>query len=84
LAAGVGTTASFVPQVVKIFKDGDTSAISLGMYTMFFSGVCLWVVYGFMSHQLPVILPNIVTMILSGVVLTMKIIAVVKDESQSQ
>jgi MtN3 and saliva related transmembrane protein len=84
LLAGAGTTASFVPQVLKIFRDGDTSAISLGMYTMFFSGVCLWLIYGIMSDQLPVILPNLITMLLAGVVLTLKVIAVIKGRDQGR
>jgi MtN3 and saliva related transmembrane protein len=36
------TTFSFVPQALKTFRSKDVSGISLGMYSLFASGVALW------------------------------------------
>ncbi len=72
-AAAVLTTAAFFPQVIKTIRTGETRHISLGMYVLFCSGVTLWLVYGLVLHALPIILANIVTLILSGTILFMKL-----------
>jgi MtN3 and saliva related transmembrane protein len=73
VVAGILTTISFLPQVIKAWKTKQTKDISLGMYSIFVSGVALWLVYGFAINDLPVILANAVTLVLAGFVLLMKI-----------
>ena len=72
-AAAVLTTAAFFPQVIKSIRSGETRHISLGMYILLCSGVALWLVYGLMLHALPIIVANLVTLILSGAILFMKL-----------
>lgn len=72
-AAALLTTAAFLPQMMKSIRSRETSHISLGMYVLFCSGVALWLVYGLMLHALPIILANIVTLVLSGTILFMKL-----------
>lgn len=67
------TTVSFVPQAVRVLKTGDTEAISLAMYAMFVVGIALWGTYGVMIGSKPVIVSNIVTFGLSGLILVQKI-----------
>ena len=67
------TVGSFVPQVLKTLRDRDTKSISLVMYTMFVCGTFLWMTYGFVIHNWPVFIGNIVTFILAGCVLRMKL-----------
>ncbi|NWG70368.1 MAG: SemiSWEET transporter [Parvularculaceae bacterium] len=67
------TTLSFVPQAIRVLRTGDTAAISLAMYAMFVVGIALWEVYGLMIGSLPVIVSNIVTFVLSGLILVQKI-----------
>lgn len=71
--AAVLTTVSFVPQVIKVFRERQTAAISLGMYVLFTIGVALWLVYGILIHSLPVAIANAVVVVLAGLVLIMKI-----------
>ena len=73
LLAACCTTLSFVPQVVKAVKTGRTADISLGMYAILTTGLLLWLVYGIMLRDLPLILANGVSAALSAVVLSMKI-----------
>ena len=47
-------TASFFPQAEKTLRSCDTSAISLGMYALFTSGVALWSLYGLLVNDGPV------------------------------
>lgn len=74
IMAGVFTTLSFLPQVIKAWKTKRTEDLSLSMYLIFVSGVVLWLVYGIIKADLPIILANSVTAILAGSVLIMKMI----------
>jgi len=72
-AAGLLATAAFVPQVAKTFRERNTRDISLAMYVLFCAGVGLWLVYGLLIASWPVIISNLVTLALAGVVLILKI-----------
>ncbi|MBP0016931.1 MAG: SemiSWEET family sugar transporter [Cyanobacteria bacterium SBLK] len=73
LVAGSLTTVSFVPQVVKTWKSKSTKDISLGMFITFCTGVFLWIAYGFLEEDIPVILTNIVTGALASTILWFKL-----------
>lgn len=73
LVAACSTTAAFIPQVAHIIKTRSVEGISLGMYTIFTLGVALWLVYGIIIGDLPMLLANLVTLVLSGTVLTLTI-----------
>src|SRR5262249_10408891 len=72
-AAGFLATAAFVPQVAKTFKARSARDISLGMYVLFCSGVALWLIYGLLISSWPVVLSNLVTLMLAGSVLILKL-----------
>ncbi|CCG40306.1 SemiSWEET family sugar transporter [Magnetospirillum molischianum] len=71
--AGVMTTLSFVPQVVKTLRTQQTRDISLSMWVLFCCGVGLWIVYGVLVPAWPVVAANIPTLILAGLILAVKI-----------
>lgn len=71
--AGALATLAFLPQAVKIFKDRQTRDISLGMYVLFCSGVALWLIYGLLTHSVPLMISNSITLLLAGMVLVLKI-----------
>ncbi|HSH87271.1 MAG: SemiSWEET transporter [Methylophilus sp.] len=71
--AAVCTTVAFVPQVIKSWRTRDLSGISLPMYTIFTLGVVLWLVYGILIRDWPVIIANAVTALLAGLVLLLKL-----------
>lgn len=73
LLAAALTTAAFIPQVYKTWKEKSTKDISLSMYTVLFTGVLLWLVYGFYMDSLPIILANTVTSVLLVFMLLMKL-----------
>ncbi len=72
LVAGCCTTLSFVPQVVQTWKSKSVEDISLKMYLLLCFGLALWLVYGFLTHSLSVIVANAVTFVLAFCVLGMK------------
>ena len=73
LVAAFLTTISFVPQVLKIWRTRHTADISLKMFVIYTIGVFLWLVYGLMLGDLPLILSNIITFALTLSILIMKL-----------
>ena len=72
-AAAFLTTFSFVPQAWHTFKTKDVTGISLGMYSVFTTGVALWLVYGVLLQAWPVVVANAITLALASVILGMKL-----------
>lgn len=73
MLAAVLTTASFAPQAVQVLRTRETAAISLAMYVMFTTGVLTWFIYGLFIGSLPVIIANAITLILAGLILSLKV-----------
>ena len=73
-AAASLTTFSFVPQAWHTIRTRDVSGISLAMHTVFTLGIALWLVYGVLIKAWPVVIANVVTLVLSAGILTMKVL----------
>ena len=71
--AAACTTLSFLPQAIKTLKTKDTSGISLPMYVLFTFGVLLWLIYGIMVPDYPLIVANSVALGLTGCILVLKL-----------
>ena len=71
--AGILSTASFVPQVVKAWREGDTHAISKRMYLVTVSAFTMWTIYGFLLGSWPLIVFNVLSLGLSGSILFLKL-----------
>ena len=67
------TTIAFLPQAIKVFKTKSTKDISLYMFIIFTIGVLSWLIYGLTINDMPIILANAVTLILSFFILIYKI-----------
>ena len=67
------TTSAFLPQVYKTWKTKDVSALSLPMLSMFFLGLVLWLVYGFLKNSPSMIIANGITIISSVFLIYFKI-----------
>jgi MtN3 and saliva related transmembrane protein len=73
MMAGILTTISFLPQVMRSWKTRDLAGVSLTMYSLFVLGVALWLAYGILLGSIPIILANAVTLVLAGIVLILKL-----------
>lgn len=72
-AAATLTTLSFFPQAIKTVRSGDTRGISLPMYLLFTTGICLWGIYGLITRDGPLIVANAITLVPAVVVLERKL-----------
>lgn len=59
IIAGVLTSVSMIPQLIKVIREKNVEEISLLMLLVLISGLSLWVWYGFMKDELPIILSNL-------------------------
>jgi MtN3 and saliva related transmembrane protein len=73
LAAGLLTTISLVPQVTKIWKTKSAKDVSRKMFIAFCLGVALWLTYGFIKGDIPMIIWNSISLLLALSILAMKL-----------
>ena len=71
--AGICTTFSFVPQVIKAWRSADTEAISKRTYFISAGAFALWIVHGAMIGSVPITVFNALSLLLSGAVLVLKL-----------
>ena len=72
-AAGGLTVISFLPQVVRAWRTHETEDLSLGMFTILLAAGALWITYGIVSGDVPVIATNIGTVTLNAAILVAKV-----------
>ncbi|MCJ8168906.1 SemiSWEET transporter [Atopomonas sediminilitoris] len=73
--AAVLTTAAFLPQTVLTIRTRDTQGLSLGMYSLFTTGVACWLVYGVVRGDWALILANGITLLLAATILSLKLLS---------
>ncbi|WP_420475969.1 SemiSWEET transporter [Noviherbaspirillum sp. ST9] len=67
------TTIAFIPQAWMTWKSKRAEGVSLGMYSIFTSGVAMWLLYGVLICAWPVIIANVFTLALALFILVMKL-----------
>jgi len=72
VGAAVCSMTSFAPQLVKIWRERDASAVSLRMYLVTVTGFALWIAYGVLISRWPLIGANAVCLVMSGAILALK------------
>ncbi|HWD27578.1 MAG TPA: SemiSWEET transporter [Rhizomicrobium sp.] len=73
LGAAFCTTISLIPQVLQTWRSRSTKDLSLPMFSIFTAGVLLWLIYGLLVADLPIIAANLVTLVLSSTILYFKL-----------
>ena len=73
LIAGTLTTASFVPQVWKIWTTRSARDLSWGMAAVFTLGTFLWLMYGIKVDSASIMVANGITLLLSLAICAMKL-----------
>jgi len=73
LVAGLITTLGYVPQVIRGYRSGSMEDVSLYMPLVLMVGMSLWMIYGIILEDIPIILWNTVSVILNAVIISMKL-----------
>jgi MtN3 and saliva related transmembrane protein len=69
---------------MKAWREGNTEAISKRMYIVTVSAFVLWTIYGFVIGSVPIIVFNILSLVLSGTVLVLKLRGGKHDEEHAE
>jgi MtN3 and saliva related transmembrane protein len=72
-AAATLTTAAFIPQAWRTWRTKDVSGISLRMYTIFTAGIAVWLAYGIVLGETPMMVANSLSLVMACCVLAMKL-----------
>jgi MtN3 and saliva related transmembrane protein len=81
IAAGVFTSFSLVPQLIKMLKEKKYDSVSPVMLIVLMIGLSLWVVYGFMRNDWPIIVTNLFSLVVNLTILSLRLF---HGKSQSQ
>lgn len=72
VGAALCSMTSFTPQIFKIWREKDASAVSLRMFMLTVSAFVLWTIYGVLLGSWPIAVSNGVCLALSAVILSLK------------
>ncbi|WP_292066491.1 SemiSWEET family sugar transporter [Brevundimonas sp. UBA7664] len=70
--AALCSITSFAPQMIKIWKERDASAVSLKTYSLTVTCFVLWTAYGVLTTAWPVTIANACALVMASGVLAMK------------
>lgn len=69
--AALASVASFLPQAWKIVKTRNVDGLSVRMYALTTLSFCLWLLFGILNAQWPLILPNALCLVAASFILVM-------------
>lgn len=73
IAAGVCTSISLLPQLIKLIKTKKAEDLSLFYLIILFIGIALWIWYGFLREDTPIIATNSFSLLVNTVVIILGI-----------
>jgi MtN3 and saliva related transmembrane protein len=65
LFAGACITISTIPQILKVWKTKKVKEISLKMFAILTFGIAVWIVYGILKSDWPIIITNSISLFLN-------------------
>lgn len=71
--AGAITSLTFLPQVIKTWKDKSAKDISLNMFLIAATNEVMWIVYGVLLHNWVIIATNSVVLAMSLIMIYFKL-----------
>jgi MtN3 and saliva related transmembrane protein len=83
-AAGVLTAVSMLPQLVKMIRNKKAEDVSIGMLIVLIAGICLWIYYGALKKDLPVLLTNCFSLLVNLLLLFFSIRYKSKSSARQQ
>lgn len=72
ISAGIFTSFSMLPQLMKMIKEKKVDDISVVMLLILLTGLALWVYYGILREDWPIILTNSFSFLLNGIIIVLR------------
>lgn len=73
IAAGICTAISLLPQLIKIIREKEARNISLFYLVILMAGLALWIWYGILRKDLPIIVTNVTSIVLNVAIIILGI-----------
>lgn len=73
LAAGVCTSISLLPQLIRLMKHKKAEDISLFYLVILFIGLGLWIWYGLLRDDIPIVVTNAFALVINGIIIVLGI-----------
>lgn len=70
IVAGVFTSVSMIPQLIKVIREKNVQDLSLVMILVLITGLSLWVWYGIIKDELPIIISNAFAVLVNLILLS--------------
>ena len=71
--AALCSISSFMPQLVKIWREKASGQVSCGMYALTVAAFGLWSVYGVLLQSWPLVAANLVSLALATAILVLQL-----------
>ena len=75
IMAAIISTASFVPQALKIISSRKVDGLSAGMYALTAFGFSLWLLFGILKQEWALIVPNAICLVAATFIFFMIIVS---------
>jgi MtN3 and saliva related transmembrane protein len=69
IAAGIFTSASLLPQLIKLLKEKKAQDLSIFFLAILFVGLALWVWYGIIKNDIPIIATNSFSIVVNSLII---------------
>lgn len=73
IGAAVASVTAFAPQAWKIVRTRNTKDLSTAMWILQVIGFALWITYGVLTQNWPIIVPNVITFLFACLILGLKL-----------
>jgi MtN3 and saliva related transmembrane protein len=71
LAAGICTSTSLLPQLFKLIKHKKAEDISIFYLVILFVGLALWIWYGILREDIPILVTNGFSLVINGIIIVL-------------
>lgn len=69
VAAGICTSVSLLPQLIKIIREHKAEDISIVMLVILLAGLALWIWYGITKGDYPIIITNSFSFVVNSLII---------------
>ena len=72
-AACAVTALTFLPQVVKTWKEKSAKNVSLLMFVIAFINEVMWISYGVLRNDMVIIVTNVIMIVMCSIMISLKL-----------
>lgn len=72
-AACAVTALTFLPQVLKTWKEKSAANVSLMMFLIAFVNEVMWIAFGILRNDMVIIVTNVLMIIMCSIMITLKL-----------